>query len=117
MLATIAMMYFFVRFWFLHNNWRYNGLLLFMAYLAYFPIAWWASVDTWLAIHITFHWAFPTAAAVSVILHKLLGNNAWKPITVVLELKPKKDQLNGEEGEDEDTKALLDDDEVAQKNH
>lgn len=113
--SGILLFYFVTRFLVLHRRWRYNTVLLFTACALFFPINWLTPADTLLSMHITFHWLFPAFATISVVLHKVLGENAWKPATVVLELKPKPGQRIREDGDWQDTEALLDYDDLCKK--
>jgi hypothetical protein len=88
--------------------------VLIFAYATYFPIRWLSPADSQMSVYLICNWVFPVFAALSVLLHKALRDNKWKLLTVVLELRPKKDGLVREDG-DEDTQALLNYDELTRK--
>lgn len=112
-LASVVHAYFLYRFCVQHRNWRYNNKLVLFALAMYLPLLL-SPVDTRMSTHLVFNWILPTCAAISVLLHKGLRDNKWKPLTVILELKPKRSGHVHEDG-NEDTQALLNYDELTDK--
>lgn len=86
---------------------------MFAAYAMYLPIRWLAHADTQMSIYLVVSWIFPMHALLSLILHKSLQGNKWKPLVVVLKLDPKREERMAE-SDDEDS-ALLNFDEIARK--
>ncbi|KAF2787117.1 hypothetical protein K505DRAFT_367625 [Melanomma pulvis-pyrius CBS 109.77] len=78
-IAKVAILYSAYRFLVLHRHWRFNFLLPHVSYAVLSLALWWVySVDPWLALFAACFWCFPTIIAFTVLLHELLGDNAWK---------------------------------------
>ncbi|KAF2709055.1 hypothetical protein K504DRAFT_294727 [Pleomassaria siparia CBS 279.74] len=78
-LTKVVIVYCAFRFFILHRNWRFNFLLPHISYAVLSLALWWVySIDPWLALFAACLWCMPTIFACSVLLHELLGENAWK---------------------------------------
>jgi hypothetical protein len=81
-IAKLVILYCAYRFLVLHRQWRFNFLLPHVSYAVLSLALWWVySIDPWLAVFAACFWCFPTIIAFTVLLHELLGDNAWKAST------------------------------------
>ncbi|KAF2866302.1 hypothetical protein BDV95DRAFT_671941 [Massariosphaeria phaeospora] len=88
LVSLFICLYFLYRFAFLHRQWRYNWVTIFVPYLVFLFCAAKDSIDMSLAWHISLFWCYPALVGVSILLHRLLGARAWRPLMVMLDVKP-----------------------------
>ncbi|KAF2268679.1 hypothetical protein CC78DRAFT_350227 [Lojkania enalia] len=102
------------RFWLLHRKWRFNNVFVFGTYGLWIILSWTTQLDdalvTWTAIYLV----LPLLSLCSVILHRMLGSNAWKPPTFSIEEANERHELRPM-ARNEDTEALLNSDEMNKK--
>ena len=80
-------LYFIIRFWILHSNWRYHNSMVYVAFSTIIPVYCFSQLGHALAFDFAFYLSFPAMTAISVMLHYLLGKRAWKNFTVEVELR------------------------------
>ncbi|KAF2188401.1 hypothetical protein K469DRAFT_748700 [Zopfia rhizophila CBS 207.26] len=77
--AIFCFLFFILRFAIRYNNWRYNKYFISAAWLVFGFALGATPLGLGLSIHVGLKMSWPFLGALSVVVHRLLGDRAWKP--------------------------------------
>ncbi|PSN61740.1 hypothetical protein BS50DRAFT_680682 [Corynespora cassiicola Philippines] len=99
--------YLMMRFCSLHSEWRFNAIPIYLSYLPFFLLALWSSKPTSEIFMIVLGFCYPAFSFMSICVHKILGDRAWKPLILGIELTSKQKNGREVEGKEEEMRDLL----------